>query len=657
MSISIRGLASGLDVDDIIDQLVEIERRPIYQMEAEKGIYQKRIESWQDVNTRLYNLRTAGNSLLEIPEFAPLHAASSDTSVATAMVTGDIDEGLFNLEVFELAQYHRVASSQVEDANEPLEQTGQILINGVEISIEEDHSLSEIRDMINSATGPQLSYLEIIEEEGVVGLEAAALQENVSLVLQEGEENIVQVTGDGEDGHIITVNYTADSTAEDIHSLLQAHEGQGEEEPAATDLASFRLGDGTLEALDFSQDLIDPGEETDTGVNASIIDNRLILQSATSGTEGIIEVEDPHGIMEYLGLIDEEENYLHVLREAQDAHFRLDGQDIHRSSNTVDDLIDGITFELRGPGSTWIETDRNYEDIMEHVVGFVEQYNSTYQFLKEKMGEGELLQGDSALMRIQSGIRQMLMDTVGLGLNEGVDQAGVLGFSIDRETGLLDLDQGKFMATLREKPEQVQALFQGQENFLAVLEENDRVGLEAKSLGQEVRLTMKQSSEAGVQVSSRDDGSYRVDVHYTAGATAGDIYNLLVQHEAGEDEPAAAREIMGFNLVHGDVTARDGSERLTGAGFDGISRRLDDYLDLALRSGQGTIAQRQLFYNNVITDLENRMERMEERVQMTRDRLVRQFTALETVLQEMMSESQWLSQQLRSLEGLSQENR
>lgn len=656
MSISIRGLASGLDVDDIIDQLVEIERRPIYQMEAEKGIYQKRIETWQDVNTRLYNLRMAGNSLLEVPDFAPLNAVSSDTSVATAMVTGDIDEGLFNLEVFELAQYHRVASSQVEDVNESLAESGQILINGVEISVEENHSLSQIRDLINTASGPQLAYLEVIEEEGVVGLEAAALQENVSLVLQEGEENIVQVTGDGEDGHIITANYTAGSTAEDIYSLLQAHEGQ-EEEPAATDLASFRLGEGTLAALDFSQDLIDPGEETDTGVNASIIDNRLILESSISGTEGIIEVEDPHGILEYLGLIDEEENYLNVLREAQDAHFRLDGQDIHRSSNTVDDLIDGITFELRGPGSTWIETARNYEDIVEHVAGFVEQYNSTYQFLKDKMGEGELLQGDSALMRIQSGIRQMLMDTVGLGLNEGVDQAGVLGFSIDRETGLLDLDQGKFMATLREKPEQVQALFQGQENFLAVLEENDRVGLEAKSLGQEVRLTMKQSSEAGVQVSLRDDGSYRVDVHYTAGATAEDIYYLLVQHEALEDEPAAAGEILGFNLIDGDVAAREGSENLTGAGFDGISRRLDGYLDLALRSGQGTIAQRQLFYNNVITDLENRMERMEGRVQMTRDRLVRQFTALETVLQEMMSESQWLSQQLRSLEGLSQENR
>ena len=50
------GLASGVDMDGIIEGLMAIERRPLVLMQSRQQELEAQKNAWRDVNTRLKNL-------------------------------------------------------------------------------------------------------------------------------------------------------------------------------------------------------------------------------------------------------------------------------------------------------------------------------------------------------------------------------------------------------------------------------------------------------------------------------------------------------------------------------------------------------------------------------------------------------------------------
>src|SRR5690606_40828533 len=54
-----------------------------------------------------------------------------------------------------------------------------------------------------------------------------------------------------------------------------------------------------------------------------------------------------------------------------------------------------------------IEVQHDVDRVMERVKAFVDQYNSVQNFIKEKTGDGGVLQGDVLLGRIQFQLRQL----------------------------------------------------------------------------------------------------------------------------------------------------------------------------------------------------------------------------------------------------------
>lgn len=354
MSISIRGLASGLDIDGILEKLMAIERRPIVNMAGQQQLYQQRIDGWRDVNTRLYNLRQACESLQKMDSFRPVVALSSNDSIATASAKNIADFATYELEVSLLAARHRIASHKVDDVDADLKLTGTLTINDQIIDIEADDSLFDIKAKLNQAG---------------------------------------------------------------------------------------------------------------TGLRASIIDNHLVLESLATGSANAIHVTETEGtVMENLGFIDSEGSFLKELQAATDAEFTVNGLNIVRSSNTISDVVDGVTFNLTGLGTARIDVSEDFRAVVDKFEAFVNQFNSTYRFMLEKLGKEGLMQGDSALARIRDQVRGALMDTIGLGANDNIDQAAVLGFKFDWKSGILNFDKTKFMEALKEDPGKVQALWQGTED-------------------------------------------------------------------------------------------------------------------------------------------------------------------------------------------------
>jgi flagellar hook-associated protein 2 len=85
--------------------------------------------------------------------------------------------------------------------------------------------------------------------------------------------------------------------------------------------------------------------------------------------------------------------------------------------------------------------------------------------------------------------------------------------------------------------------------------------------------------------------------------------------------------------------------------FDGMAVKMDSYLDQLMQSNTDLIPRRLDFYDTRIESLNDDIEDVERRVEMTRERYVEQFTAMETAISEMNQQMSWMQSQLSSLGG------
>jgi flagellar hook-associated protein 2 len=120
MSVSVRGISSGVDINGIIEELMQLERQPIRRHEAQIERTEQIAELWREVNSRLDTLNRTLPPLQDVLTYTAPVPTSSDENVLTAKVSGMPIEGSYRINVGQLATYHSVAT-------EP--PTGQLISN------------------------------------------------------------------------------------------------------------------------------------------------------------------------------------------------------------------------------------------------------------------------------------------------------------------------------------------------------------------------------------------------------------------------------------------------------------------------------------------------------------------------------------------------
>jgi flagellar hook-associated protein 2 len=147
----------------------------------------------------------------------------------------------------------------------------------------------------------------------------------------------------------------------------------------------------------------------------------------------------------------------------QDALLRVGTLDVTRSSNTVTDLLPGVTLGLRAAEPGRVVTVGVEQDIAEQVKqvkGFVDALNSALGTLKEISAPGGTrpgpLSGDSLVRRIAAELRSAVGGVVE-GLQGTLTTAGSVGISLQRD-GTYRLDETRLRELLAEDPEAVQRL-------------------------------------------------------------------------------------------------------------------------------------------------------------------------------------------------------
>lgn len=111
MATNFAGLGSGLDLNTIISQLVQVERQPISRIKSRQDLVRKQIAALEGISARVSILATASSSLANPSRWGGVKVSSSDTSVATVSASGTGSSGTLAFSVSSLASSHAIRSS------------------------------------------------------------------------------------------------------------------------------------------------------------------------------------------------------------------------------------------------------------------------------------------------------------------------------------------------------------------------------------------------------------------------------------------------------------------------------------------------------------------------------------------------------------------
>ena len=182
--------------------------------------------------------------------------------------------------------------------------------------------------------------------------------------------------------------------------------------------------DGDNNSLEGLRNAINDAPEND-GISASIINvdggSRLVLTAREAGTANAITAP---------GMFSE-------LTAAEDAVLWVDGFQTTSSSNTLTDVIPGVTINLKGEGTAQLSTERDVESLKEQMTSFVNKYNAINISIKT-MGEGSL-EGDTMPKGFEGKMRTLFFEAIALP-NGDSRTAFDLGFTFDK-TGKLSVDE------------------------------------------------------------------------------------------------------------------------------------------------------------------------------------------------------------------------
>jgi len=322
----ISGLSSGFDWRTMIDQLMEVEHRSVDLVEDQKTEYADKLSEWQSFNTQLLTLKTAAGDLKDPDDFYVYTAnMTSDSSTVDASDILSVStsslatKGSYTISVSSLATAQKLSSWSFSSFSDALgaSYAGDILINGIAISISATDSLSDVRDKINNAntgstaTGVSASIVSYGTNDYRLMLTSEATGQDGISLQSASSSGLVELFGwkdmSSSLKNSITKGAQSDrftSSTQDVKTLLGL---------STTQSGNIQIKDGSdtyqSVSVDFSSDSL---EDIKTAINAaSITGVSASVVTDTSGNtttyrlqiDGSQDFVDAQNILETLGVI------------------------------------------------------------------------------------------------------------------------------------------------------------------------------------------------------------------------------------------------------------------------------------------------------------------------------------------------------------------
>lgn len=653
MSISSLGVGSGVLTSDLVDQLVAAERKPTENRLTQKTEQAEALLSaYGKLRSAVTELRLPMRQLSAPDNLKAFSASSSNEAVGVSVDSSKASRGTYNVEVTSLASAQALASNDVFDD----------------------------RDSTSVGQG--------------------------TLTLNVGDK---------------ITNITVDSSNDTLQGLANAI------------------------------------NDSDAGVSAGVIDTgsgfQLVLSADETGTANAVSISvsgdtggtdtDNQGLSRFAFNSGMDAGAgLQQTIAATDAVMKINGVEITRSNNSFENVVDGLTFDITGTGTSTIKVEQDLGAVANRVQGFVDKFNSLQSTIDNlagfnaEAGRGSLLTGDSTVRGIQNQLRQILTRVVPGLENSSVRSLADVGITTNFETGGLEFDRAKFEEQLKSNPDDVTALFaeQGratdsqvefvrsssatqpgsydinvtqaasQGNLLAnsaladgivIDASNDELTLQingetsvslqltqqtyttAQDLVDEIQSQLNSNNAlnaAGTSVKAELDASGNLS--FTSSKYGSDSAVSLTSAESaatfGLDSVTSTSGVNVAGTIDGRSAEGDGQVLFLGSGngdasglqarilgdatgsrgsitfIEGVAERTVNLVS-SFVGADGAIESRTDSLNRELEQIQESRVRLEERIESYRERLVSQFSAADSLISQLNSTRDYVSQQLAAL--------
>lgn len=276
------------------------------------------------------------------------------------------------------------------------------------------------------------------------------------------------------------VTATASSTATPavysitVAQLAQAHSVASDrftDPAAALNLSGTFTVEGvavTVATTDSLNSIRDKINAANAGVTASVIDNRLVITSNTTGAASTIDFVDDAttGVLKSLGILTATNTIKNQLVAAQDAAFTVNGLSITRSTNTVSDVISGVTLTLKGTSATAVtlEVKNDTQTAVNKIKAFVDSYNALMKDIATKLAYDSdtktagVLQGDRTLTDLQNQLRRKVSEIISTA-DPTLNALNLVGITTSGKEATLTVNEAKLTKVLATSPDKVALLF------------------------------------------------------------------------------------------------------------------------------------------------------------------------------------------------------
>ncbi len=191
-SLQAPGIGSGLDINGIVTQLMELERRPIELLDEKESTIDAKVSAFGQLKSKLAEFQTAMKNLGSEDKFKIYAATSTDEDVLAITASSQAAKGRYSIDVNRIAENHKLASAAFADFDSTTISAGSPMsIKVGEASFDIDvngKTLGGIRDEINNSTENNSVTASIIKEDGGYRLMLTADET--------GSENFIEVTND-----------------------------------------------------------------------------------------------------------------------------------------------------------------------------------------------------------------------------------------------------------------------------------------------------------------------------------------------------------------------------------------------------------------------------------------------------------------------------
>ncbi|WP_043582938.1 flagellar filament capping protein FliD [Geminisphaera colitermitum] len=504
-SIQLSGLISGLDWETFVDDMLQLQRVPITNLQTKQTENTSKISALNTLNSYLANLRTATKSLQGDGVFNARTVTSSNTAW-TASATAGTATGTCAFNVTSLATASKLTgaarisnglAASAEDARNLTLATlptttavtaGTLTINGAKVTLAVTDSLGDVFDKIATATNNAVTAAYDPTTDGI------------TLTSTDGTTPIVLGAANDTSNFLTVAKLHAPPTGDATSISSSASLGRTVTTTAlanaglSTPITAVTEGDGTG-SFTLNGVQIDYNANTDSlttlikrinasgaGVTATYdsTNDSVVLTNNSTGSLGLTLANDTGGLLTSLGLTP---GAGAATKLGDNAVFTLNGGPaITSTSNTLtaaDHGITGLTLNLAATGSGTLTIGADTETMRSAIDTFVSAYNAVQSYIDTVTATNvsgttvtsSTLSKNREVQNWASQLRSTVFASIN-GLDDTVSRITDLGLDFKGTSSQLNItDSAKLDAALRNNPDGVAAFFStGSTGFAARLD-------------------------------------------------------------------------------------------------------------------------------------------------------------------------------------------